>query len=74
MNDLLQENIEALSDDNNEDNGYRVLKCYMSESAKGYDEYICHEGTNSDKVFNCPNELKTAEIYSASGNCVRKIE
>ena len=73
MNDLLQENIEALSDDD-EDKGYRTIKCYMTETTKGKDEYICHEGTNSSRVFNCPSEVKKAEVYSTSGYCVRKIE
>lgn len=70
---LLTENIEALSDDS-DIREFRTQKCYMTEENKGSNEYICPKGTNSSKVYDCPNELDKADPYSASGFCVIEVK
>lgn len=69
---LLTDNIEALS--NEEDNReFIVKKCFINEDEKGKENSIvCPEGTESHKVYDCNNDIKKVNPYSASAFCVQE--
>lgn len=73
---LLAENVEALSNDPGEGRKFRHLKCYLKEcdSKQGEDAFICAEGTDKYTIGDCPSTQQKALPSSESGSCVIEIK